>query len=78
MSSAFAAPWFGLFLSVFRECQEGRDPRKSEPSPHPTLFSCCSLPVDEVSVLWVSGHAPSGEHCRYRKPDIDSHHGLSP
>ena len=59
--------------SVLHECQKGRGARlgmRIVPSqaPHPTLFSCCSLPVDEVSVTCLSGLGPSGEHCRYCKP----------
>ena len=49
--------------SVLHECQEGRGTHLGvrvvpSPVPHPTLFSCCSLPVGEVSVFCLSGHGP--------------------
>lgn len=69
--------WSSLFWSVrdssvLHECQEGRGTHLGvrvvpSPAPHPALFSCCSLPVGEVSVFCLSGHGPSGEHCRYYK-----------
>lgn len=64
--------WSVVNSSVLHECQQGRGAhlgvRIVPSSPHPTLFSCCSLTVDEVSVLRLSGYGPSGEHCRYCKP----------
>lgn len=49
--------------SVLHECQKGRGACLGmrivpSPAPTPTLFSCCSLPIDEVSVTCPLTLAP--------------------
>lgn len=43
------------------------------PSLEPHHFQLPLLPVDEVSVLCLSGHGPNGEHYRYCKIKILFH-----
>lgn len=78
--------WSIYNSSVLHEFQESRGAHLAvrivpSSAPHPTLFSCCSLPVDEVSVSCLSEHGPSGEHCRccvtkYLLQSVALHHNF--